>query len=75
MGPRGLSRRQVELGECVEAGMNNKEISERMGISGNTIGAMCSQIYTRLGLLDQGNPRVRLVAYMAARRLAAKDGI
>ncbi len=75
MGPRGLSRRQVELGGCVEAGMSNKEIAERMGLSGNTIGVMCSQIYTRLGLNGQGNPRVRLVAYMAARRLAAKDGV
>lgn len=55
-----LAPREFDLAVYIGAGLNNKEIAEKMGLRIESIRVMSSQIYDRLGLGKWGNSRTRL---------------
>ncbi|PWT84123.1 MAG: DNA-binding response regulator [Proteobacteria bacterium] len=49
----GLSAREIEVLQCVAAGLRNKEIGNRLGIAENTVNAHLKNILEKLNVSDR----------------------
>ena len=61
-----LSERESEVASAVEAGLANKEIARRLGITERTVKAHLSSIFEKLGVRDRLQLVVRLSAMRAS---------
>lgn len=54
-----LSKREAEVVRCVSEGLTNREIADRLGLSGNTVKNYLFRIFDKLGV----STRVELIMY------------
>ena len=63
---RRLTPQELEIAELAAAGLPNKKIAERLGISHRTVGNHLYQVYAKLGIASRGGLRDALRSYTRA---------
>jgi DNA-binding NarL/FixJ family response regulator len=75
-GDSGLTARELEVLDLMAEGLSNQAIGKRLFLSGKTVEAHVSTIFTKLGIepTDDVNRRVRaVVAHLSTRHAAARS--
>ncbi len=52
-GPESLTKRQLQIAECLKRGMRNHQIAEELGISLHTVRRHVEQIFRRLAVSNR----------------------